>query len=140
MLKKQKMFLNLNRFRGFADTLEPLHNLLRKGVKREWQDREKNAFEKAKNILDKTNFLIHYDPEKPFLLACDASPYDLGAVLSHRMPDGSETPMTFASRTVYKVECNYSQIEKEALDIVYPVKEFYQYLFGRHFFLYTDHK
>ena len=83
-----KSFLGLlnyyhRHFQGFADTLELLHNLLRKGVKWEWQERERNAFEKAKKILDETNFLIHYDPEKPLLLACDASPYGLGAALSH---------------------------------------------------------
>ena len=106
-------------------------------MKWEWQEKEKLAFVEAKSILD---FLIHYDPEKPLLLACDASPYGLGAVLSHQMPDGSEKPITFASRTLTKTERNYSQIEKEALAIVYAVKQFHQYLFGRHFFLYTDHK
>ena len=81
----------------------------------------KNAFEKAKKILDETNLFTHHDPEKPLLLACDASPFDLGAVLSHRMPDGSEKPVTFGSRKLSKVERNYSQIEKEAVAIFYAV-------------------
>ena len=67
------------------------------------------------------------------LLACDVLTYVLGAVLSHQMLDGSEKPITFASRTfsrtLAKVERNYSQIEKEALTIVYIVKKFHQYLF-----------
>ena len=91
-------------------------------------------FEEAKSILDEANFLIHYDREKTLSLACDASPYGLGAVLLHQVPDSSEKPITFASRTLTKTERNYSQIEKEALAIVYAVKKFHQYLFGRHFF------
>ena len=95
---------------------------------------------KRKVSLIRLIFFIHYDPAKPLLLACDALPYGLGAVLLHQKPGGSEKPITFASRTLTKTECNYSQIEKDALAIVYAVKKFHQYLFGRHFFLYTDHK
>ncbi|GFT98764.1 uncharacterized protein K02A2.6 [Trichonephila clavipes] len=54
--------------------------------------------------------------------------------------DGSERPIAFASRTLFGSEKKYSQIDKEALSIVWAVRKFYLYLKGRRFTLITDHK
>ena len=56
------------------------------------------------------------------------------------MPDGTEKPVGFVSRTLTEMEKKYSQIEKEGLACVFGVRKFDAYLFGRHFTLQTDHK
>ena len=75
--------------------------------------------------------LVHFNPNKPF---------GVGAVLAHQMEDGSSQPICYASRTLSPAEKNYSQLDKEALSIIFEVTRFQQYLFGRHFTLLTDHK
>ena len=93
---------------------------------------------KSELVADKV--LVPYDEKRKLILACDASPYGVGAMISHVMDDGEERPITFASRTLTKNERNYSQIEKEALGIVFGVQKFDKYMHGRTFHLLTDHK
>ena len=72
--------------------------------------------------------LAHFDPSLKIIVACDASDYGIGVVLSHKMPDGSEKPVAFVSRTLNKAERKYSQIEKEVLACVVGVSRFHSYL------------
>nr|CDJ97482.1 RNA-directed DNA polymerase (reverse transcriptase) and Integrase domain containing protein [Haemonchus contortus] len=118
----------------------PLDALLRKDVKWRWTSKEHEAFEKLKTALSSDANLAHYDPQQKIVVAADACDYGIGCVISHRYEDGSEKPIAHASRSLSDAEKKYSQIEKEALGLVFAVKKFHKYLFGRKFLLLTDHK
>ncbi|XP_075550349.1 uncharacterized protein LOC142583754 [Dermacentor variabilis] len=133
--------LNFYKFlKGAAHTLEPLYRLLDKGREWRWTRAEADAFRKAKDLLQSSHVLVHYDVNRPLVLACDASPYGLDAVLSHVGEDGSERPVAYASRTMSAAERKYAQTDREALAIGFGVKKYYKFLYGRHFKIVTDHK
>ena len=122
-----KSFLGMLNFYGkfipnLSSILEPLHSLLRKDVVWKWEVEQQEAFYKDKNQLHSSDVLVHYDPKKELVVSCDASPYGVGAVLSHVMEDGSERPVAYASRTLSTAERNYGHLDKEALAVVFAVK------------------
>ncbi|XP_041787543.1 uncharacterized protein K02A2.6-like [Anopheles merus] len=106
----------------------------------EWNDDADEAYQDIKEALISPQVLVQYDPTLPVILATDASKTGLGAVLSHRLSDGTERPIAYASCTMSKTEQKYPQIDKEALAIVWAVKKFFHYLYARKFTLVTDHK
>ncbi|XP_024064460.2 LOW QUALITY PROTEIN: uncharacterized protein K02A2.6-like, partial [Terrapene carolina triunguis] len=140
-----RSFLGLLNYYGkfisqLATLLKPLHELLGQNKAWKWTEACNVAFNKAKDALLNSEVLMHFDPSLPLQLACDASPYGVGAVVSHIMPSGEERPIVFASRTLSKAETNYTQIEREALGIIFGIRKFHQYLFGRKFTLLTDQR
>ena len=54
------------------------------------------------------------------------------------MPDGTERPIAYASRSLSVAEKNYSQLDREGLSLIFGVKKFHQYLYGAAFTLLTD--
>ena len=140
-----RSFLGLVNYYGkflpdLASTLAPMYTLLQKQKKWSWDRSQDKAFQQVKQLLLSSRVLIHFDDRLPLVLACDASPYGVGAVLSHKLPDGTERPVGFASRSLTSAERRYSQLDKEALAIIFGVKKYHQYVYGRPFTLKTDHK
>lgn len=125
---------------NLATVTEPLYRLTKKDVKWSWGTSEQAAFSKLKEMLTADTVLAHFDPSLPVGISCDASETGLGAVLFHRYPDSSERPVANVSKTLSDTQRRYSQIQKEALAIVFALHKFHQYLYGRQFILVTDHK
>ena len=115
---------------NLSQEFAPLYRLLQKSSQWRWTQTEQTAFEKSKKLLSSDSVLIHFDASKDIVLACDASQSGLGVVLSHKMSDGSERPVAFASRTLSPAEKNYSQVEKEALACVFGVKKFHIFVWS----------
>ena len=124
---------------NLAINFAPLYELLRRYKKWEWTSDCDKAVQEVKDFLTSDNVLVHYDTQKPLVLATDASPTGVGAVLSH-IVDGGERPVAYASRSLTTAERKYPQIEKEALGIIFGVRHFYKYIYGRRFNLMTDHQ
>lgn len=122
----------------FAQITHPLNNLCRKNVPFIWDNNCQISFEKLKNIMSSPPVLQYPDfsENSQFTLHTDASSYALGAVLSN----SNGKPVAYASRSLNKGEINYPTVEKELLAIVWAVKHFRPYLYGRTFKVLTDHR
>ena len=122
-----------------ATKLAPSYQLLQRDKNWEWSDQQEQSFQEVKQLLSSPNLLVHFDDQKPIILACDTSPFGIGAVLSHILEDGTEYPVAYTSHSLSPAERRYSHLDKEALAIVFSVGKFHHYIFGRRFLLYSDH-
>ena len=118
----------------------PLYKLLAKHQPWHWGKKQADAFQKAKSQLSSDVLLVHFDPGRKLAISCDASPYGIGAVLSHVYEHGTDRPIAYASWSLAPAEKKYSQIEKEGLAVVWGVKKFHLFLYGREFVILSDHK
>lgn len=105
-----------------------------------WGTAQITAFQKAKDALQLSSLLVHYDSGKLLTLACDASPYGIEAVLSHKFTDGYEKPVDFASRTLSSAKNTTHNWIKKPWQSFFGIKKFHDYLQGHHFAIYFDHQ
>ena len=125
---------------NLSTVIEPLNQLRSAQTKWIFGREQKDAFEKLKNMLTSERVLAFYDPSVPLKVDSDASSVGIGGVISHKYPDGTERPIEFVSRTLTETERRYSQLDREALAVIWTLKKFHKYVYAIPFELVTDNK
>ena len=119
----------------FSELMSPLHRLRKKDVDFEWDERAQASFDSILRILGEPPLLRPYSLQREVTLTTDASERAIGGVLTQ---EGH--PVMYVSRALTPAEGRYSNIEREALSIVWCCLRLSQLLLGRRFTLVTDHR
>ena len=136
---------------GTANVCDPLHKLTPSKMTWTWNASYQSLFNKAKLLIKSDMCMKFYDDTKPLYLETDASGVGLGAALlqtwegttcqKDMVPDNTILhPIAFASKSLTGAEHRYSNIKREALDILHGLKKFHHYCFAKEVHIVTDHK
>lgn len=145
-LKQVQSFVGLCNFYSrfipqFATKMSPFYELVKKNACFRWTELHQQAFDQIKQIFVNCDLLQHFNPDFQTCLETDSSSYGLGCVLlQRRTPAEHWLPVQFASRTLNSAEKNYSQLEREALSVIFGLDKFRHFLLGSHFTIKNDHK
>ena len=112
-----------------------LYELLKKTVSWSWTSVHENAIAVLKKEIMSKQVLAPYDPFGPLTLTTDASPVGIGGVLQQ-----NGRPIAFVSKKLNDTQQRYSQLDREALAIIWSVKRLNRFLAYRSFVIETDHK
>lgn len=99
---------------------------------------EFTAFDLLKNKLLESPVLALFDPLAETELHCDASALGYGAILVQKGSDGKYHPVFYFSKRSSESESKFHSYELETLAIIYALRRFRVYLFGRPFKIITD--
>lgn len=135
-----RSFLGMTNYVGrfipnYSTITAPLRDLTKNNVNFEWGKNQQESFEILKRDLTVDKVMAYFDATKQTVIIVDASPLELGALLTQ---DGKV--ISYGSRALNDVETRYSQTEREALAVVWGCEHFHLYLFGNQFKIIGDHK
>jgi hypothetical protein len=126
----------LTRYSGRLATLSsPLRDLTKNDVAYSWGPEHTRAFDEVKKEVTSLGVLRRFDPDAETTIQTDASLKGLGAVLLQ----GGQT-VCFASKALTESEQRYSNIEREALGVVWGLERFHYFVYGKKCTVHTDHK
>lgn len=129
--------------RHYADISGPLEAVKNDKVI-EWTDTLRECFHTIKEAVAKAPFLQFPDFSRAFHIATDASNVGCGGVLYQPAEGEDITPtniVSICSRKWSKSQLNYPAFKKELYGIVYCLRQFHSYVWGRgDLVIYTDHK
>ena len=122
----------------FAFIANPLTNLLRKKVKFDWNDECQGAFDTLKNRLITAPILSQFREDCEIEIFTDSCYYGMGCILG-QIQNERHVVISYNSKLFNSAQTNYTVTEKECLAIVFAVKKYRHYIFGKHFTIYSDH-
>jgi transposase InsO family protein len=132
--------------------MSPLEELRTQGDKIVWLPEHDLIMKKLRDILSEQLMIEYPDFTKPLIVGTDASKYGIGGVLYQLVGECDDLTdvqelikrpkryIRFASRALTPSERNYGAPQRELLGVLYALRTFRPYLFGRFFRLLTDHK
>ncbi len=122
-LKQIQKFLRFCNFyrkfiRNFAKIMKSLIKLIRKDVIFNWNEACKIAFELLKKTVIEASILAHFDLKKQIYIKSDSFDFVSAEVLSQMKKNDELHLVTFFSKNLVSIECNYEIYDKELLTIV----------------------
>jgi hypothetical protein len=124
---------------NYSTIAKPLTDLTQKNKVFFWGKEQEDAFNLLKEKLNDHPILIWPDVNKEFFIQTDASGVGIGGVLL-QVKEGNKHPVMYISRKLLPCEQRYSTIERELLAIIWAIQKFALYLYGKRFYLETDHE
>jgi hypothetical protein len=122
-LKQVQRFLEFCNFyrrfiKNFAKIVKSLIRLIRKNVSFTWNETCKHAFDLLKRTVIEASILTHFDSKKQIYIKSDSSNFVFAEILSQMKKNDELHFVTFFSKNLVSIECNYEIYDKELLTIV----------------------